>query len=225
MRPSRILIALLLLASACGAGAKNSQPQNDDAGAVIQGAGLDDASGGFTGDAQDSQVPDPDEGPSMPAKATDSITLRGNLDQTAPILQWDGTSPVITSNFRTSLNIYDSAGKAIQVAIYFVRDDAAKVPGDSGAWSYYLMTDRENLIPAHPETPVQIGAGSLRFDTAGRLVSNVPTMRDFNPRDAVCPQVLDFNFGTGTEAGGGGLDGITQFPAPFAITFLSQSGG
>ncbi len=86
------------------------------------------------------------------------------------------------------------------------------------------MTDGGNLTPALPGTPVQIAAGSLRFDTSGRLISNVTTMQAFNPRDAVYPQVLNFNFGTGTEAGGSGLDGITQYPARSAITFISQSG-
>jgi hypothetical protein len=42
----------------------------------------------------------------------------------------------------------------------------------------------------------------LRFDTAGRLVA----------------------FGKGTEAGGSGLDGITQYAATSAISFVGQSG-
>jgi hypothetical protein len=64
----------------------------------------------------------------------------------------------------------------------------------------------------------------LRFDTAGRLVSNTTTSQGFYPRNAASPQVLTFNFGTGTEIGGNGLDGLVQYAATSAISFVDPSG-
>jgi len=169
---------------------------------------------------------------SKPAKATDNITLRGNLDQTAWVLTWDPVSPKTTSNFTTSLTVYDSLGKAIQLDLYFSKDDASHLePGDSGDWTYHAMTDGANLAfqvdgttPTVYGTPTPIAGGRLRFDTAGRLVSNTTTSQGFYPRNAASPQVLTFNFGTGTEIGGNGLDGLVQYAATSAISFVDQSG-
>ncbi len=54
---------------------------------------------------------------SAPAKATDSITIRGNLDQTAPATDstFDATDAKDTSNFNTTMTVYDSLGNAIQL--------------------------------------------------------------------------------------------------------------
>ena len=101
---------------------------------------------------------------SKPAKATDKITLRGNLDQTETALVWDPRSPKTTSNFMTSLTVYDSVGKAIQLDLYFNKNDALNIQaGDSGDWTYYVMTDGANLAfqpdgatAATPGTDTQI---------------------------------------------------------------------
>jgi hypothetical protein len=61
-------------------------------------------------------------------------------------------------------------------------------------------------------------------DTLGRLISNVTESQGFYPTAAMAPQVLAFNFGTGTDTGGSGLDGLTQYAATSTITFLVQSG-
>jgi flagellar hook protein FlgE len=171
---------------------------------------------------------------SAPAKATDSITIRGNLDQTAVAPTWDPTDPKGTSNFTTSMTVYDSLGKAIQLDIYFCKNDAAGTQaGDSGDWTYHVMTDGASLAfesdgttAATPGTATQIATGTLRFDTSGRLISNVTDSQGFYPTDAVGPQDLVFNFGTGTAApdNGSGLDGLTQYAATSAVSFVTQAG-
>jgi flagellar hook protein FlgE len=169
---------------------------------------------------------------SAPAKATDSITIRGNLDQTAVAPTWDAANPKTTSNFTTSMTVYDSLGKAIQLDIYFCKNDpATATPGDSGDWTYHVMTDGKNLslngagAPAVPGTATEVATGALRFDTQGRLVSNAPVGNlTFNPKDSVDPQALAFNFGSGTAAGGSGLDGLTQYAATSAVSFVTQAG-
>jgi flagellar hook protein FlgE len=168
---------------------------------------------------------------SAPAKATDSITIRGNLDQTATPLTWDPASPKTTSNFTTSMTVYDSLGKAIQLDIYFAKNDETNTQaGDSGDWTYHVMTDGANLAsdalgaPATAGTATEVATGTLRFDTQGRLISNITDLSGFNPKDSVNPQDLTFNFGTGTDDGGSGLDGLTQYAATSAVSFVTQAG-
>lgn len=168
---------------------------------------------------------------SAPAKATDSITIRGNLDQTAVAPTWDPANPKTTSNFTTSMTVYDSLGKAIQLDIYFCKNTAANTQaGDSGDWTYHVMTDGANVTKDEngnattAGTPAEVATGTLRFDTQGRLVSNTTTTNAFNPVSSVDPQPLTFNFGTGIAAGGSGLDGLTQYAATSAVSFVTQAG-
>jgi flagellar hook protein FlgE len=223
MRKDRVVPCLLLLASGCVDITVNNEGGAGGNSVVCSlGGTIGGGSGGSAGSGG---------GVSRPAKATDSITLRGNLDQTTFALTWDPVFPETTSNFTTSLTVYDSVGKAIQLDIYFSKNDAAHLqPGDSGDWTYHVMTDGVNLafqsdgMAATPGTATEIAAGTLRFDTSGRLVSNSTTDQGFYPEGAASPQVLTFAFGKGTEAGGSGLDGLTQYAATSAISFVSQSG-
>jgi len=181
---------------------------------------------------------------SAPAKATDSITIRGNLDQTATAMTFDPANPKTTSNFTTSMTVYDSLGKAIQLDIYFSKNNAAGTQtGDSGDWTYTVMTDGGNLAfgadgatPGAAGTATQVAKGTLRFDTSGRLISNDtagPPDSGFYPADSVGPQKLAFNFGSGTNPTdptnpdtptGSGLDGLTQYATTSAVSFVTQAG-
>jgi flagellar hook protein FlgE len=177
---------------------------------------------------------------SAPAKATDSVTIRGNLDQTAEFKTWDPTNPKTSSNFTTSMTVYDSLGKAIQLDIYCCKNDptdsAQTQPGDSGDWTYHVMTDGANLAfekdgstTATAGVATEVAVGTLRFDTSGRLISNATDAAGsgFYPKDSFGPQALTFNFGTGTDpafGAGSGLDGLTQYAATSAVSFVTQAG-
>jgi len=221
MKQYRLVLSLLFWASGCVNITVNHGSSVGDAGGSVVGSGLGGTSGGTRGASG-----------SQPPRATDSITLRGNLDQSSFDPGWNPTNPKTTANFITSLTVYDSVGKAIQLDIYFGKDDTVRAqPGDSGSWTYHVMTDGINLAfesdgtrSPSPGMDTQIAAGTLRFDTSGRLVSNTVTAEGFYPKAAVCPQLLTFNFGTGTDAGGNGLDGITQYAASSAVSFVAQSG-
>jgi flagellar hook protein FlgE len=213
---------------------KNGYLTNSD-GLRVQGLQADAAgtvTSGLLGDLQVGNA-------SAPAKATDSITIRGNLDQTAAATTWDPANPKTSSNFTTSMTVYDSLGKAIQLDIYFSKNDPATgtQAGDSGDWTYHVMTDGANLAfgadgatPGVAGTATQVATGTLRFDTSGRLISNVtagPPDSGFYPADSVGPQALSFNFGTGTDpttTNGSGLDGLTQYAATSAVSFVTQAG-
>jgi flagellar hook protein FlgE len=167
-----------------------------------------------------------------PAAATENVTLRGNLDPSARPVTFDANNPKTTSNFNTSMTVYNSLGKAIQLDLYFSKNDAANTePGDLGDWTYHVVTDGANLdtegdgtTAATPGKPTEVARGVLRFGSCGVLISNVETLNAFDPKGAANPQPLTFNFGTGTAVGGAGIDGMTQFRATSAVSFVCQGG-
>ena len=221
-------VVLVLWASACVNITVNDTGGTGGANGTPTGGATDPTSGADAGcDAGADSC-----GAYGPPRATDKVTLRGNLDQTAWVLTWDPANPKTSSNFTTSVTVYDSLGMAIQLDIYFSKNDRANTQaGDSGDWSYHVVTDGANLAflgdgatPAAAGIPAEVADGTLRFDTAGRLISTVASLEGFYPKDAEGPQPISFNLGTGTIEGGNGLDGMVQYAATSAISFVSQSG-
>ena len=149
---------------------------------------------------------------------TGGIAIRANLqaDAVIPAVGFDPADPNATSNFATSMTIYDSIGATHQVDVYFART------GD-GAWDYHALTDGGGINGGVAGTPVEIGSGSLTFDSSGRLTAETQTS-DFNPLGAVGPQALTFNVGDPTGSGGTGVAGIAQYASPSAVTFQTQDG-
>jgi flagellar hook protein FlgE len=147
--------------------------------------------------------------------------MRGNLDSTAVPTILDPENVLTTSNFSIALTVYDTLGKAIDIEIFFCMNEV-------GVWTYHVMTAPQSLASAGNGTdllcgPAEIATGTLRFDPEGKLISNVTLANpSFVPRGATTPQPIIFNFGTGTAVGGTGLDGITQYAASSAISFISE---
>ena len=156
-------------------------------------------------------------------RQTANITVKANLQSDAAVLAtpFDPASPASSSNFSTSMTVYDSIGSAHGVQVFFSKTAA-------GAWDWHAMTDTSALTPAVPPNPnalTEIAGGTLAFDTSGRLsaVTQDPALT-FNPIGAVQGQTLAFNFGDPTTAGGSGLLGISQFSSQSASTFIGQDG-
>jgi flagellar hook protein FlgE len=156
------------------------------------------------------------------ANPTTSITIKGNLAADATAFTaggFDPTDPVNTSNYRTTVEIYDSLGQAHSVALYY-RKTAA------GTWDFHALTDGGGLTGGTAGVDVEIASGTLTFDTEGNLVSMNQTS-DFNPLGAVNPQPLSFDFGDPTSTGGTGTLGLTQFGGTAGVsttTFTGQDG-
>jgi flagellar hook protein FlgE len=150
--------------------------------------------------------------------ATAGITVKANLqaDAAVPAATFDPLNAAATSNFSTSISVYDSLGAAHQVDIYFTKTGA-------GTWDYHALTDGAGVAGGEPGTPNEIATGTLTFDSQGRLQSTTSS-GTFNPANAVNPQPLTFNFGDPLATAGTGLAGVTQFTAPSATSFLSQDG-
>lgn len=182
-------------------------------GLRVQGFAAD-PTGRLTGALGDLQV----GSGSVPPVATSEITLRANLqaDAVTPALPFDPANPAQTSNFSTSVAVYDSLGISHQVDVYFRNEGG-------GVWTYQAMTDGGGVTGGTAGTPEPIASGQLNFDTSGRLVSQTQAS-SFSPIDAASPQALAFNLGDAISAGGTGVGGITQFASPSTTSFSSQNG-
>jgi len=144
--------------------------------------------------------------------ASSSVVIHANLQADAAILPpWDVTDAANTSNFSTSVTVYDSLGRAHAVEIHYRRNGA-------GDWEWHAVTDGGGLQGGTAGTPTEIASGTLTFDADGRLTASTQTS-NFNPAGANGPQPLSFDFGAP-----GSTEGITQFAQASAVTFISQDG-
>lgn len=146
---------------------------------------------------------------------------------------FDPNKASTTSDFSTSITVYDSLGYGHLVTVYF-RKTAESVDLDgSGAetttgnrWHWYALVQSADSTQGE----VQVGSqGYLEFDTDGRLVRDVqqygvsPGAFDFTG-GVTQAQAISFDFGTGTAAGGSGRDATTQYGSANSVIFQTQDG-
>ena len=133
-------------------------------------------------------------------KPTEEITFNGNLDSraTAPTTApFDATNPE-TYNFTSTTTVYDSAGAAHQVTLYFAKDATV-------ANQYNVTVSIDDVV--QPET------ASLLFDNAGVLDSTSVTalnLASYTPANANA-QAININFANITGYGANSAtSGVTQ---------------
>jgi|CXWL01.1.fsa_nt_gi flagellar hook protein FlgE len=174
-------------------------------------------------------------------------TLAGNLNMTAPV-STTGTDfllsdPPATSNFSTSMTVFDTLGNSHLLTTYFTKTGA-------NSWNYNTVTAASDVVTANYHTSnvnatlgiVRVGSGTLTFGTDGTLDRESPVIRydtgtatgtagtipgqlqvDFV--GATADQLIGMNFGSSvTTDGGSGLDGTTQFGATSALVQQTQDG-
>jgi|CZKU01.1.fsa_nt_gi flagellar hook protein FlgE len=156
-------------------------------------------------------------------KTTTSLSMTANLDssQATPVAAFDPLNPGTTSNYSTSMQIYDSLGTAHTVNVFFAKTGAA----GSGTWDYHVLASGSEVTGGTAGQNSEIATGSLSFTSSGALQSNAPTSGgtvSFN--GATANQPLTFNFGTPIADGGTGLDGTTQYSAASSVSAQSQDG-
>jgi flagellar hook protein FlgE len=164
---------------------------------------------------------------SLPARATENITITANLDASDDVLTsgtppvpvtFDPQDPSNTSNFSTSITVYDSLGTSHSVDVYFAKT------GDN-TWDYHALAKGEDMNP--PATGnLEVGLGTLAFTTDGALntVTTTTAMSLNFGGGATQAQAVTLDFGTPISGGGTGLDGTTQFASPPSISNQSQDG-
>lgn len=152
-------------------------------------------------------------------RATEEITVVANLDpeEAVPAAAWNPADPGGTSNFSTSITVYDSLGSAHSVDLYFSRTGA-------NTWDWHATVSGDETEPAVPGSLVDVGGGSLGFSTAGELDSISSNTLSVSFAGATPGQSVELDFGQALASGGTGVDGLTQFAAPSSVSSQSQDG-
>ncbi len=158
-------------------------------------------------------------GGTIPATVTTSAALSANLDSNAVVpAAWDATDPTGTSNFSTSVTVYDSLGAGHELTVYFRNQGA-------NAWEWHAMVDGGELVGGTAGTPTEGADGTLTFTSNGELDTETVNASSWSFVNATGAQAIAFDFGTSiTTDTGTGLDGTTQFASPSTVNEISQDG-
>jgi flagellar hook protein FlgE len=174
-------------------------------------------------------------------------TLAANLNMLAPT-STTGTDfllsdPPASSNFSTSMTVFDSLGNSHLLTTYFT-----KVGENS--WNYNTVAAASDVVTANYHSSnidtslgiVRVGSGTLTFGTDGTLDREstvirydtgtaagtsgaVPGSLQVDFTGATQDQLITMNFGSSvTTDGGSGLDGTTQFGSTSALVQQTQDG-
>lgn len=139
------------------------------------------------------------------AKKTKEVNLFANLDLRADkALEFDPNRPEQTSHFATGVTVYDTAGTAHVVTMYFNKSD-------DGVWTWRAMAKGDEVVGGQKDTQVEQATGRLIFDTDGRLKEQITDKSSFQFNKGALPdQNIKFNFGEDKKNGGAGLQ-VTQY--------------
>jgi flagellar hook protein FlgE len=209
----------------------------------VNGSGVFTFTSGMSGTANDSTA----NTGNVVIAANGADTLAANLN----LLTGTATTgtdfllsnPTGTSNFSTSMTVYDSLGNSHLLTTYFTKVGA-------NTWNYNVVASANDVVTANYNSAnidttlniVKVGSGTLTFNTDGTLdresvvkryntgtvagaVGTVPDQLQIDFNGATANQLIVMNFGTSvTTDGGNGLDGTTQFGSTSALVQQTQDG-
>jgi len=149
-------------------------------------------------------------------KATSKVQMNINLDKrvTVPVKAWNldpQNGPEKESyNYSTNTTIYDAYGEPHAISLYFrkVADNTWEV--------HYVYKDNSGQYKEAGTQKLVFNndpAGSLKNDNSNTSIQ----FSDWNLN-------INFDYGNGTDEGGTGFDGTTQFAQDFSVSFISQNG-
>ncbi|MDK2744038.1 MAG: flagellar hook protein FlgE [Nitrospira sp.] len=174
-------------------------------------------------------------------------TLAANLNMVAPTsttgTDFQLSDPPATSNFSTSMTVFDSLGNSHLLTTYFTKIGA-------NSWNYNTVAGMSDVVTANYDSSnidaslgiVRVGSGTLTFGTDGTLdrestvirydtgtatgtSGTVPGELQIDFVGATPDQLIALNFGSSvTTDGGSGLDGTTQFGSTSALVQQTQDG-
>lgn len=212
-------------------------------GLFLQGYQADE-DGQITGEIDNIALPTTTASPNKTTAMTVSVNLRADATTSTFSL----SDPTGTSDFSTSLTVYDSLGESHLLTTYYTRTA-------SNTWTYNVVGDSSEVTSGvaagtyHTNNInstlgiVLMAKGTLTFTTSGALdTESVVTTYDTGTAagtagatagawkmsftGAASRQDVAFDFGTSitTDSGTTGLDGTTQFGAPSALVNQTQDG-
>lgn len=210
----------------------------DPTGFKLQGF-LADTTGTITGNIGDVALPSTTASP----RATTTALVAANLNSATTIgPTFLLSNPSGTSNFSTSITVFDSLGNGHLLTTYFTKTAA-------NTWEYNVVgalsdIDTTGYHSANQDATlgiVRVGTGTLNFGTNGTLLNESNVIRYDNGTaagtagslpgqlqidfvGATADQPITMDFGSNTTSGGNGLDGTTQFGSASALVQQTQDG-
>ncbi|WP_320056022.1 flagellar hook protein FlgE [Desulfuromonas thiophila] len=144
-------------------------------GYAVQGYFLDPETGMPKGDVTDMQV---ETRTFSPANPTTNVVLATNLNANAPYLGTEGdgespfdiTNPAETSNYASSVRIFDSLGVEHLVTTYFNKLDPAGNPTDYMQWEAHVVVTAADVQP-----PEEIALRDAALATAETTLQTAET--------------------------------------------------
>ncbi len=200
----------------------------DDEGYMVTPAGYRtqgfeiDSHGKYTGTEKDIQISTSLLNPKKTTESDFHVNLSSN--ETPIPTGFDVNDIENTSNFSSSITVYDTLGNAHQVTMYFTL--ISQDPTAGSVWDYNVAVSGDDWEGGTPGDLYVGATGQMTFDNQGRLDTETQTSSDFNfSGGAEQNQSIAFDFGTSiTTDGGSGLDGTTQYGESNATLFQSQDG-
>ena len=156
----------------------------------------------------------------IPAKGTSEIRIDLNLDSREPIaVPFDPKDPYGTSQYSTSIEVYDSQGNKHLVNMFF-RKTADRT------WEYKGLVDGSEVVGGNEDEMAEVVAGRLTFTVDGKLDTEEVTNSAFNfAGGALQNQQIKIDFGDAiTTDNGKGLDGTKQYGSKSDLIGWSQDG-
>lgn len=211
--------------------------------ATVNGSGIFTLTSGITGTTNNSTTGTG----TIVVTANGADTLAANLNMTAGVstagTDFALSNPTATSDFSTSMTVFDSLGNSHLLTTYFTKIGA-------NSWNYNVVAASTDVVTGNYHSSnidttlgiVRVGSGTLTFGTNGTLDRESPVIRydtgtavgtagttpgqlqiDFN--GATQDQLIVMNYGSSvTTDGGSGLDGTTQFGSTSALVQQTQDG-
>ena len=152
----------------------------------------------------------------IPPMATANASISGNLDANSAVMDaaaapagnpWDTDNVEGTSNFATSMTVYDSLGQSHSITVAFRNDSA-------DGWEWHALVDGGEVSGGTAGTWSEIGDGTLAFDTDGQMTTSPPvvTLSGINFNGATA-QDINIDFGE-----------VTNYASKSTVTHLDQDG-
>jgi flagellar hook protein FlgE len=164
------------------------------------------------------------DGVTAPPAITSNLTLTANLNagSTTPTADWPGGAGtdaaqqewLSSSNFSTSVTVYDSLGQGHELTFLFRKTDP-------NTWEYRVVAPIKDVEaePNNPENWKAVGDGSLSFTNDGKIDVGASTLNDVSLTGFV-NGAADLTIAATSL----NLSGFTQYAQPSAVSIIQQDG-
>jgi len=152
------------------------------------------------------------------ARASEEVKIMMNLDSRSSVAAFDPNNPDKTSQFATSVTVFDNVGTERVVHMFLEKKADNK-------WDYHAMVDGVDAQGGQPGKLVEMAKGSLTFNDQGQLAQVDEGSNSFNfNKGARQGQKIKFNFGKTISEGGNGFEAATQFGSRSSVARHTQDG-